>query len=193
MENAAPCLHPQSRCVRILRWLIIFLRWTTLLSWSWFFLQATEGVAPTSPMTLPLHHGLHVRFVASWATLPFGAINGRIRHLHLNLSTIHRLITLPLPCLLKTTATSIPGQLITLPVSSSIFFERLQNSKIRSVQTDWGGEYHNLHTYFQSIGIIHRVSCPHTHQQEGCAERKHCHLTDTTLALLADSYLPKTF
>jgi len=78
-------------------------------------------------------------------------------------------------------------------VSSSILFERLQNSNIRSVQTDWGGEYHNLHTYFQSIGIIHRVSCPHTHQQQGCAERKHYHLIDTTLALLADSHLPKTF
>jgi hypothetical protein len=51
--------------------------------------------------------------------------------------------------------------------------ERLLNSNIKSVQTDWGGEYHNLHTYFQSIGIIHCISCPHTHQQ-GCPERKHC-------------------
>jgi hypothetical protein len=82
---------------------------------------STEGLAPNSPMTLPLHHGLRVKFVASWATLPSGAINGRIQHLHPNFSTIHKPITLPLPCLLKTTSTLIPGQLITLPMSSSIF------------------------------------------------------------------------
>jgi len=72
-----------------------------------------------------------------------------------------------------------------------VMVERLLNHKIISVQSDWGGEYRNLHTYFQSVGIIHRLSCPHTHQQQGCVERKHMHLIDTTLALLADSHLPK--
>jgi hypothetical protein len=71
--------------------------------------------------------------------------------------------------------------------------ERLLNSKIKSVQTDWGGEYRRLNTYFQSIGIIHRLSCPHTYQQQGCVEKKHCHLIDTTLALIAESNFPKTF
>jgi len=71
--------------------------------------------------------------------------------------------------------------------------ERLLNAKIKSVQTDWGGEYRNLHKYFQSVGILHRGSCPHTHQQQGCVERKHRHLIDTTLALLAASSLPKKF
>lgn len=67
------------------------------------------------------------------------------------------------------------------------------NSKIKSVQTDLGGEYWNISQYFQSIGIIHQISCPHTHQQQGCVERKHRHLIDTRLALLAESHLPKTF
>jgi hypothetical protein len=66
-----------------------------------------------------------------------------------------------------------------------VMAERLFNSKIISVQFDWEGEYCNLHSFFQSKGIIHRISCPHTHQQQGCAERKHRHLIDTTLALLA--------
>jgi len=70
--------------------------------------------------------------------------------------------------------------------------ERLLNAKIKSVQIDWGGEYRSLHTHFQSTRINHRISCPHTHQQ-GCVERKHRHLIETTLALLADSSLPKTF
>jgi hypothetical protein len=71
--------------------------------------------------------------------------------------------------------------------------ERLLNTKIISVQSDWGGEYRNLHSYFQSHGITHRLSCPHTHQQQGCAERKHRHLIDTTLAVLAKSSLPQKF
>jgi hypothetical protein len=41
--------------------------------------------------------------------------------------------------------------------------ECLLNSKIISVQFDWGGEYRNLHSYFRSQGITRRISCPHTH------------------------------
>jgi histone deacetylase 1/2 len=42
--------------------------------------------------------------------------------------------------------------------------EHLLKTKIISVQSDWGGEYHNLNTFFQKLGISHRVSFPHTHQ-----------------------------
>jgi histone deacetylase 1/2 len=48
--------------------------------------------------------------------------------------------------------------------------ERLLDTKIRAIQSDWGGEYHRLHNYFQRTGISHRVSCPHTSQQNGIAE-----------------------
>jgi histone deacetylase 1/2 len=37
------------------------------------------------------------------------------------------------------------------------------------------------------------VSCPHTSQQNGVAERKHRHLVETGLALLAHSSLPLRF
>jgi len=74
-----------------------------------------------------------------------------------------------------------------------VMVEWLLNTKIISVQSDWGGEYRNLHSYFQSQGITHRISCPHTHQQQGCAERKHRHLIDTTLALLVESSLSQKF
>jgi histone deacetylase 1/2 len=37
--------------------------------------------------------------------------------------------------------------------------------KIKSVQTDWGGEYRKLNKFFQTIGIHHRLICPHTHEQ----------------------------
>lgn len=71
--------------------------------------------------------------------------------------------------------------------------ERLLNTKIKVVRSDWGGEYHKLHRYFQRTGISHQVSCPHTSQQNGVAERKHRHLVETGLALLAHSSLPLRF
>ena len=41
--------------------------------------------------------------------------------------------------------------------------ERKFDSKIIAVQSDWGGEYEKLNSFFQSIGISHHVSCPHAH------------------------------
>jgi hypothetical protein len=37
------------------------------------------------------------------------------------------------------------------------------------------------------------VSCPHTHQQNGSAERKHRHIVETGLSLLAHASMPLTF
>ena len=52
------------------------------------------------------------------------------------------------------------------------------------VQSNWGVEYRSLHNFLESCGITHRVSCLHTHQQNGVVERKHCHVVETGLALL---------
>jgi histone deacetylase 1/2 len=71
--------------------------------------------------------------------------------------------------------------------------ERLLNHKIIHVQSDWGGEYLKLNKFFDDIGISHRVSCPHTHQQNGRAERKHRHLVETGLTLLAHASMPFRF
>lgn len=48
--------------------------------------------------------------------------------------------------------------------------ECLLGTKIKQVQSDWGGEYQRLHRHLTSLGISHRVSCPHTYQQNGIAE-----------------------
>jgi histone deacetylase 1/2 len=61
------------------------------------------------------------------------------------------------------------------------------------VQTDWEGEYIKLNKFFSDIGISHRVSCPHTHQQNGTAERKHRHIVETGLTLLAHASVPFRF
>jgi hypothetical protein len=49
--------------------------------------------------------------------------------------------------------------------------ERLLDTKLYCVQSDWSGGYQNLHhQFFLKLGIAHYVSCPHTHQQNGSNE-----------------------
>jgi transposase InsO family protein len=71
--------------------------------------------------------------------------------------------------------------------------ERMFDRKIIAIQTDWGGEYQKLHTFFTRVGITHHVSWPHTHQQNGSAERKHSHIVKVGLALLAHASMPIKF
>jgi histone deacetylase 1/2 len=61
------------------------------------------------------------------------------------------------------------------------------------MQTDWGGEYDKLHAFFRKIGITHHVSCPHAHQQNSSAERKHHHIVEVGLAMLAHASMPLKF
>jgi hypothetical protein len=68
--------------------------------------------------------------------------------------------------------------------------ERKFDRKILTVQSDWGGEYVKLNSFFQTQGISHHVSCPHAHQQNGAAERKHRHIVEVGLALLAHASVP---
>jgi hypothetical protein len=49
-----------------------------------------------------------------------------------------------------------------------------------------GGEYEKLNSFFQKVGITHHVSCTHAHQQNGSTERKHRHIVEVGLALLAN-------
>jgi hypothetical protein len=56
-----------------------------------------------------------------------------------------------------------------------------------------GGEYQKLNPFFRRIGISHHVSCPHTHQKNGSPERKHCHIVEVGLTLLAQASMPLKF
>jgi histone deacetylase 1/2 len=71
--------------------------------------------------------------------------------------------------------------------------ERLFDKKIITLQTDWGGEYQRLNSFFQCVGITHHVSCPHAHQQNGSAEIKHRHIVEVGLSLLAQASMPLKF
>lgn len=38
---------------------------------------------------------------------------------------------------------------------------------IKSIQTDWAGEFRPFTKYLSDLGIIHRLICPHTRHQMG--------------------------
>ena len=78
------------------------------------------------------------------------------------------------------------------------FTALVKNQFKKSVQIfriDCGGEFTSaeFNTFCADNGIIHQLSCPHTPQQNGVAERKHRHLIQCALALLSQSNLPISY
>ena len=67
------------------------------------------------------------------------------------------------------------------------------NTKIKQIQTDSGGEYQNVSKLIESLGIIHRVSCPHTQEQNGAVERRNRIIIEKGLTLLVQASLPILF
>ncbi|GKC51385.1 putative RNA-directed DNA polymerase [Tanacetum coccineum] len=69
--------------------------------------------------------------------------------------------------------------------------ERQFTTKLKNVQTDWGGEFRNLALFFSSLGIIHQRSCPYTSEQNGFVKRRNHHVVETSLTLLAQACVPQ--
>jgi hypothetical protein len=69
------------------------------------------------------------------------------------------------------------------------------SSSIKQFQCDGGVEYmsNQFKNFLVTHGILHRVSCPHTPQQNGVAEHKHRHIMEMGLSLLAQSHLSSLF
>ena len=61
--------------------------------------------------------------------------------------------------------------------------------------TDAGGEYKNfnLSNKFKELGITHRMSVPHMHQQNGHAERLNRTLIEKAQALHFEACLPQSY
>jgi len=72
-------------------------------------------------------------------------------------------------------------------VKFKLLVEKQFNSTIRQFQNDNSGEYFStlFKQFFSDNGIFHRLSCPYAYQQNGLAERKHHHIMDMGLTLLA--------
>lgn len=72
--------------------------------------------------------------------------------------------------------------------------ETQYEQKIKIFQSDGGGEFVNQHLaqHFANCGIKHIMSCPHTPEQNGLAERRHRHITELGMSMLFQSHLPTT-
>ncbi|XP_060965620.1 uncharacterized protein LOC133034535 [Cannabis sativa] len=64
------------------------------------------------------------------------------------------------------------------------------NRKIKALRTDWGGEFQSFTDIVTQNGIVFQHSCPHTSEQNGRAERKHRHIVEMGLTLLAQASMP---
>ncbi|KAK2653487.1 hypothetical protein Ddye_013343 [Dipteronia dyeriana] len=67
------------------------------------------------------------------------------------------------------------------------------DKRIKSLHTDMRGGYIAFTSHLVKQGIQVRYPCPHTHQQNGMAERKHRHIKETSLTLLAHAKIPLKF
>ena len=69
------------------------------------------------------------------------------------------------------------------------------NTSIRILQSDNAKEYISrpFSSFMSSHEILHQCSCAYTPQQNGVAERKNCHLVETTRILLIHHKIPQRF
>lgn len=71
--------------------------------------------------------------------------------------------------------------------------ERQFNKKIKVVQSDNGGEFICMKSYFASEGILHQTSCVYMPQQNGCVERNHRHILNVAHYSMFQANLPIRF
>lgn len=64
---------------------------------------------------------------------------------------------------------------------------------MKILQSDGGTESKVLTNNFKEKRIIHRITCPYTSEQNGLVERKHWHIVESGLSLLAHANLPLKF
>lgn len=64
---------------------------------------------------------------------------------------------------------------------------------IKQFQSDWGGEFRAFKSVLTEHGIVHRLTYPNTSEQNGMVERKHRHIVEMGLTLLAQANLPMRF
>lgn len=63
----------------------------------------------------------------------------------------------------------------------------------KAIQADNEPEFMPLKSFFTKLGILHRLTCPYSHPQNGSIENRHRHIVERGLALLAHSHMPLTY
>lgn len=67
------------------------------------------------------------------------------------------------------------------------------STKSKALQSDWGGEFRPFTSLLTELGIVHRLSCPHTSHQNGTVERKHRQVVEMGITLLAHAGMPMKY
>ncbi|PNX94499.1 retrovirus-related Pol polyprotein from transposon TNT 1-94, partial [Trifolium pratense] len=73
------------------------------------------------------------------------------------------------------------------------FVKNQFQASIKALQSDWGGEFRPFTSLLNTLGIQHRLTCPHTSHQNGTVERKHRQIVEMGLTLLSQAHLPLKF
>ncbi|XP_060957927.1 retrovirus-related Pol polyprotein from transposon RE2 isoform X2 [Cannabis sativa] len=88
---------------------------------------------------------------------------------------------------------SIKSQAFETFIKFKSLVEKQFNLPIKAVQADGGGEFRPFERFLADQGIRFQQPCPHTHEQNGRVERKHRHITETGLTLLAQAGLDLSY
>ncbi|KAJ4746261.1 Gag/pol [Rhynchospora pubera] len=68
--------------------------------------------------------------------------------------------------------------------------ENMLGTNIKTLRTDGGTEFKPISTRYPQI--VHQITCPHTPEQNGVAERKNRHIVELSLAVINHGSLPLT-
>ena len=63
--------------------------------------------------------------------------------------------------------------------------ELYHNHKLKTLRTNYGGEFHSLTSTLHIFGVVHQLLCPRTLEQNGFVERKCRHIVEKGLTLFA--------
>lgn len=58
------------------------------------------------------------------------------------------------------------SQVVSIFLKFKSYVELQFNTKIKQMQTDWGGEFRPFFEILSNSGIIHRITCPHAHTKK---------------------------
>ena len=82
------------------------------------------------------------------------------------------------------------SQALDIFLKFKLLIENQLGHKIKNIQSDNAREFISFDKTLALFGIHHRYTFPYTHQQNGIVERKHQHVVETGLSLLAHASLP---
>lgn len=85
------------------------------------------------------------------------------------------------------------GEVLSVFKQFKIMVEKLLDASIKTLHTDGGGEFMAFGNFLKEQGITHLFSCPYTSEQNGRVERKHRHIVESRLSLLAKAKMPLSF